>query len=475
MEAFWTRPTDIVGRVDAEYYRSEFVSAAVRLQKNCDTRAFSQLWKDHNRIYIGIAGFAEVDDKNAYTPYLRPVDITLEGQIQYSSLPWCLLHWLDDWAEIGCAKPGDLLVEVKGNTRKAAVVDERIPKNCIVSGSSYRIQMKAGFDPYFYQAFLTSDTGQLLKRRVTSNTTINYIDPDSFRRFLVPVVDEPIQRAIGNRVRKAERLRELAASARLELDRWIEGNAAGDLLASGDRLFLDHSPSSTIRDWCWATRVATSDRIDPWPHHVAPRTIRSHLQRHGHTITLAQLARRVTSSRPRIEFTDPTQRGHYISVLDVDADGRIDWENARVSRYTGNGLELQPGDILYSRINPRQPRVAAIPTNAKGLLVGSPEFVVLRPLTSLHGHPNLLAVVLRSGWVRVQATFLTRSSSLSRRRIDEEDLDQILVPWSDDRLDEMEGIVMSALDGDVEANELVASARADVESLIDAHSTKAHC
>jgi hypothetical protein len=283
----------------------------------------------------------------------------------------------------------------------------------------------------------------------------------------IPRTLPDIQRAIGNKLRKAERLRELAAAARARLDRWIEGNAGGRRLPLADRPFLDHAPSSTIRDWSWVTSVPTADRIDPWPHHVAPRTIRGHLEQHGRTTTLAKLAKRVTDSRLRIEFTDPNQAGHYVSVLDVDSDGRIDWNNARVSRYAGSGYELQPGDILYSGINPRQPRVAAIPPDASGLLVGSPEFVILKPLTSLFGHPNLLAAVFRSGWVRVQATFLTRSSSLSRRRIDEEDLDQILVPWSDDRLDEMEVISVHALDGDIEANNLVAAAKAAVEALIN--------
>ncbi len=246
MEAFWTHPNDVVGRIDAEYYRSEFVSAARRLQTNCTTRQFSQIWKDYNRIYIGIAGFQDIEDESAFTPYLRPVDITLDGQIQYDNLPWCLLHWLDDWAKDGCAKPGDLIIEVKGNTRKAAVVDERIPDNCIVSGSSYRIQLKQGFDPHFYQAFFLSKTGHLLKRRLTSNTTINYIDPKSFKRFDVPVVDEAVQRAIGNKVRKAERLRELAAFREVAADAIIRAASV-----------VDSGPTVSIRPRWFGTDVVS--------------------------------------------------------------------------------------------------------------------------------------------------------------------------------------------------------------------------
>lgn len=60
----------------------------------------------------------------------------------------------------------------------------------------------------------------------------------------------------------------------------------------------------------------------------------------------------------------------------------------------------------------------------------------------------MLSVVLRSGWVRVQVSFLTRSSSLSRRRVDEADLDEILVPWSDTDLDDLDRSAQTAIENE---------------------------
>jgi type I restriction enzyme S subunit len=214
----WTSASDLASRIDAEYYRAEFVHAYQQLRAHASTVPLGRTWLEANRIYIGIAGFDVVRDPTQYTPYLRPTDIGPNGEIDYGNLPWCERHWLADHQRRGCAKPGDLILEVKGNTQKAAVINERIPGNCIVSGSAYRLALKPEYDAHFMQAYFSSETGQRLKRRLISNTTISYIDPDSFKTIPVAAFPRETQRAIGSKMRKAERLRELALWSRCEAD-----------------------------------------------------------------------------------------------------------------------------------------------------------------------------------------------------------------------------------------------------------------
>jgi hypothetical protein len=56
-------------------------------------------------------------------------------------LGWCETGWLKVYGEQGTAKPNDLIVEVKGNTRKVAVLPTKVPENCVISGSAWRIQI----------------------------------------------------------------------------------------------------------------------------------------------------------------------------------------------------------------------------------------------------------------------------------------------------------------------------------------------
>ena len=253
MEIMWTNTGAIESRIDAEYYKTEFLEASLALNANVPTKPFDELWTEANRIYIGIAGFREVDDESLYTPYLRPVDVSDEGFIGYDSLPWCKKEWLEEYGAKGCAKPGDLIVEVKGNTRKVAVVSDQIPHNCIVSGSSYRMQLSSDVDPLFVKAFMLSPTGQLLKRRLTSNTTINYIDPESFRNYRIPLPIREIQTAIANQLRKVDVLRELSQNA----------------IAKGREILKDHlrleEPTASRRpEMNWVSSNELGPRLDAW-------------------------------------------------------------------------------------------------------------------------------------------------------------------------------------------------------------------
>jgi hypothetical protein len=125
-----------------------------------------------------------------------------------------------------------------------------------------------------------------------------------------------------------------------------------------------------------------------------------------------------------------------------------------------------PGDILYSTLNPQEPRVAVIPRDLNATVVCSPEFSILRIKSQYERFPNLLAALLRSLWIRVQASFLTRSSSLSRRRLDENDLHKLYVPWKEDGTSDLEVLLAASLTADDECESLVREAQLDIEDLL---------
>lgn len=209
IEANWVLSSDLASRIDAEYYQQLYIEAQSRLiTVHCVP--FHTLWKDSYRIYMGIKGYEEVADNDGYTPYLRPVNIDDFGFINLEQLGWCEAGWLKDYGEQGTAKPNDLIVEVKGNTRKVAVLPARVPENCIVSGSAWRIQINNKADTRFIQAYLLSEIGQILKRREISNSIIPWINPEAFKHLSIPLPDFKIQAYIGDKVRLAEKCREEA-------------------------------------------------------------------------------------------------------------------------------------------------------------------------------------------------------------------------------------------------------------------------
>ena len=247
--------------------------------------------------------------------------------------------------------------------------------------------------------------------------------------------------------------------------RWLSTASEAENLSIIALGYLDHVPSETCSDKAWITEVDLADRLDPWPHHVAPRTIRGHLRQLGQTKGFVSVFEIATDSRSRI--SPPTAPNCYhLSVLDIDAAGRIDWNNAAKTRYDGPGVTIRAGDILYSTLNPQETRIGYISPETTGTIAASPEFSILLLRDAFADFPYLAAAVLRSKWVRVQASFLTRSSSLSRRRLAEDDLAKILLPWNEEGTSELEKKLALASDAYIQAGVLIEQAKAAVEALI---------
>lgn len=460
--ASWASSSSIRSRIDAEFYTPEALRKAqwiddgtheVRRLQDCLSLLTDGVHETPGFVDAGVMYLTASNiDECELNPGKGHKIISEATYIRYDRMK--------------CApKAGDVLLSKSGRIGYAAVVPAGLRFAVLHSAAILR---PASIDAHFLAAFLHSRHGQDQIDRFQKGAVQPMLHLEEIAEIRVPKGSPNILSAIGNKLRKAERVRRLAVAARQRITDWIELQASGGMLSAAARRFLDHYPAATIADWTWVRSLPTADRIDPWPYHVAPRTIVGHLTAHGTSTRLANLAKRATSSRRRITFTDRNAPGHYISVLDIGPTGAIDWSNAQASRYEGAGIELKPGDILFSCINPNQPRVAVIPAGVPGLLVGSPEFAVLNPSAeSSSRHPNLFATVLRSEWVRVQVTFRTRSSSLSRRRIEEHDLDDVLIPWFEDDLEELEALAVHMISGGIEATRLIAEATLLVDQFIE--------
>ena len=49
----------------------------------------------------------------------------------------------------GLGQPGDFLIEVKGDAKKAVLLNEHMPKDCLISGSFQKIKFKKPDDAYY--------------------------------------------------------------------------------------------------------------------------------------------------------------------------------------------------------------------------------------------------------------------------------------------------------------------------------------
>lgn len=122
-------------------------------------------------------------------------------------------------------------------------------------------------------------------------------------------------------------------------------------------------------------------------------------------------------------MTDECTR--HISVLHINPDCTIDFSAVEVFKPISRGRECREGDLLFSKINPRIPRITVVPQYSKKL-VCSNEFEIMVPISNVDVYT--ICLLLRSTYVQRQIEDLTSGTSSSHSRIKREQLANVLIP-----------------------------------------------
>jgi hypothetical protein len=115
----------------------------------------------------------------------------------------------------------------------------------------------------------------------------------------------------------------------------------------------------------------------------------------------------------------------HISVLHVNANCTIAFDEVEQFNPISKGRECFPGELIFSKINPRIPRMAVIPERPTRL-VCSNEFEIMRSKGIIGMY--VLCFLLKTKSVMNQIENLTSGTSSSHSRIKREQLADILVP-----------------------------------------------
>ena len=137
---------------------------------------------------------------------------------------------------------------------------------------------------------------------------------------------------------------------------------------------------------------------------------------------LSEIAEFVTTDRKGYMVSESIK---HISVLHVNANCTINFNEVIKFTPISKGRECEEGDLIFSKINPRIPRMAVVPKqNYK--MVCSNEFEIIRPTTDIDAYT--LCFLLRTENVMVQIDSMTSGTSSSHSRIKREQLGEILIP-----------------------------------------------
>ena len=177
-------------RLDAEYWHPSLINLANQLQNN--SIRLGDLIKHGYRVVYENTKILPTDEVSSSSPkFLQAADIespiiNIEKSGNVSN---------DDWLryEKGRVIQGEILLEVKGNVKKVAIVPEDFPQMVLVSGTLYKFTVDDKVNKYFLAVYLSCNIGQKLKNRLISNIATPFISKSELYEIPIPQLTSVFQ------------------------------------------------------------------------------------------------------------------------------------------------------------------------------------------------------------------------------------------------------------------------------------------
>lgn len=319
---------------------------------------------------------------------------------------------------------------------------------------------KPSLDAGFLAAFLNSWWGKRsLEAGIAGSTGQLQLPQSHLSSVPIPTVSEHLQLAIGNKLRKADRLSVLAQRIWRDVNSHLEQMLGVDL--SPDRFSSFSKEELYSADYeCRSivppvSNAIVSDELGAQyfhPRRVHARLIASRVKSVQSLRTLATRVGKGTGSE-----------SNFVGLDAIDpVTGVVDCAVIESTGEETGSSRFKPKDVLVSRLRPYLNKVAIWPEH-RGDGRGSGELLVYRPL-SINSH--YLFLLIKSTLGLHQIIDVTAGST--HPRVDAEVVDQILIPrLGDDVENDIGSLVSNAHSYWYECQLLLPQVKNDVESLLD--------
>jgi type I restriction enzyme S subunit len=445
-------------RLDSSFYNLTNIANDRRIKANCEWQPFRQL---SSRIFKGAFCVLQEEYVDCGIPYLR----TAEIKPGFVDLAGCVflsekLHDRERRTEV---RPDNVILAKTGASIGYSAVIPKHLREANICQDLVGVRVLKQLDPYYVQAFLASQPGQTQALRWCQGNAHPHLGLEGIREWVVPVPSDSVCKAIGNKLRKAERLRELAGQ------RWA---AANRQLSGALKLPLEPSFFRAFGQADAATPEYQCTTIDPpsaWAladeaiaaQYYHPRRVRTRklAKAGGRSERLDELATRLRKSADRASVI-----GRVIGLDQIDSTtGVIAPTGNPNAEHDGPQAVFEPQTILFSRLRPNLNKVTIWPESwATG--GGSGELLAYRANEDVN--PYYLFFVLKSPLGLFQVLDVTAGSTLPR--VESEVVDSILIPrLTTDAEMQIGAFVRDAHAAWYASAELIPAAKAAVESLID--------
>ena len=216
----------------------------------------------------------------------------------------------------------------------------------------------------------------------------------------------------GVNLKTAQGLNELSLAEKVIKDYLSSANSSNNILSENPSITL--VDQDDVFNGTWTAN-----------HYNAKRFISTNFINDNEDFEAKKLSELVQfkSQQTKREITKPNTV--FVSVLHILSDNFIDIDSALEYVPKTHGYRVEEGDLIFSKINPRIPRMAILPNFGKDTLC-STEFEIITPIDDTNLYE--IMYLLQTDIVQKQILSLTSGTSSSHNRIKTKELMEIKVP-----------------------------------------------
>lgn len=368
--AVWSiiNKNDIEGstRIDAEYYQPSILDAANAVLKSSHSTLGDLVKSGYRVVYENTKILTEEEvNRGKDCFFMQAANISSDG-LSFDVENMGYVHEAD-WIRYpkGRVNQGEILIEVKGQAEKVAIVPTYVPERTLVSGTLYKLCLKKGLSHEYLFAYMSSRYGKLLRDRLKTNTLIAYVSKPDLYSIPVYLPNKKDEQDVIALVSEAYRLIQVSA----DLYSQAEVALLEDLGLKNIPLKNDLFYTTNLNE------VKSQNRMDSDFYLPKYSIISDSICRKGFR-KLGDFGKHL---KVNVNITKD-EYYNYIEIGDVDiSSGDVTFNRLQDCDLPANAkLKISGGELIVSKVRPTRGAVAIIPSTYKDRFICSGAFSVYK-------------------------------------------------------------------------------------------------
>ncbi len=445
-------PAIDVNRLEGEFYKYDYLNAIDKIKKI----RFLPLENLVDDIKDGPGGWdINISDYvEQGVPMLRTINI-VDGLV---NLDECVFIDIEKHKQLKRSRvvKNDVLLSVRGTIGKSAVYSKNFEAN--INAALVKITLKDNIiDPYFLVAFFNCKYGRLQTERIANGAVQLNMNLTEAKSNLIPIPSPEIQKYIGDKVRKAEELREEAKRLKKEAEEIL--NAELKLSYFNERV------KDAPKTYNWIYGESIEIRIDSQYYINETNFINNEMYKKG--LKLKRISE-IANVGKGFSYTSLDNKSiPYIRISDLD-DLLINFDTAELvdeKTYSEKkSSQLEKYDLIFAITGATIGKVSLFYNSkySKATLSSDTAFVRLKDKN------DAAYVLLYLKSFIGQLGILKGVTGATNRHLSLEHIGDIFIPVIDNKLkQEINMRVIKGIDNVYLSKQLIKEAKQDVEDLIE--------